>query len=227
MIAFEHLPQRTIDTIDGWNLETTTLRFRTYVLPPITEQGINYGIQKLCNDLGRPELQIPLYLIIKELAVNATKANLKAVYFRESGFNLADDSEYRSVMRKFHDLLSEEWARKYAELGKYQNLFVEISFSRMAGSLLVQVANSRPITTTELNRFRDKIKLAEDESNCENYVLNGGDSEEGAGMGLLMIINALKSIDVSASALSIRVEDQKKTSVLVRIPLEEKHDQQD
>jgi len=218
---YSNLPARTKRLINSWNTRTSILKFRAYSLLPVTETGIHYSIERVLTDANRPDLRFALYMITKELAVNAVKANLKVIHFLDHQTSINDVEKYGQILSQFRDLISEDWAARQAEKGKELNLFVEISFNRVDDILNIEVLNSRPITEIELARFENKLRLAMSDTDMSEYAMGGGDSEEGAGMGLLLIVNILKSLELPFESISIKCPNNLATVVTVKIPLGE------
>jgi hypothetical protein len=77
------------------------LTFKTYTLPHETEIYLDKVLESFLMELGQEKLKEPLSYCLRELAVNAKKANTKRVYFLEKGLDLNNDKEYESGMKYF------------------------------------------------------------------------------------------------------------------------------
>lgn len=220
------MPAEIAGILDNWNIDERNVKFRAYALLPATEQGIHYAIDHVLAEKERPDLRFAVYMIVKELAMNAVKANLKLTYFSEINVGLEDGEQYRWAIKRFHDLLDEDWAFMYAVKSRERSMFVEICFICDSDQLTIRVVNNRPISDFELARFRKKLSIALAADDMQEYALSGGDPEEGAGMGLMLIVNILRSLDLPLDALQIGADGSRATVVQFQIPLLKKGEKQ-
>ena len=77
------------------------LTFKTYTLPHETEIYLDKVLEGFLAELGQEKLKEPLSYCLRELAVNAKKANTKRVYFLEKGLDLNNDKDYEAGMQTF------------------------------------------------------------------------------------------------------------------------------
>ena len=64
------------------------LTIKTFTLPHETEVYLEDILVVFLQELGQEKLKDPLAYCLRELAVNAKKANTKRVFFREKGLDL-------------------------------------------------------------------------------------------------------------------------------------------
>ena len=77
------------------------LTVKSYTLPHETEVYLEEILGVFLQEVGQERLRDPLAYCLRELAVNAKKANTKRVYFREKGLSLLSTDEYEEGMRHF------------------------------------------------------------------------------------------------------------------------------
>ena len=76
------------------------LTITTYTLPHEIEVYMEEVLDVFLNELGQARLKDYLVYCLRELAVNAKKANTKRVYFETRGLNLNDPEEYEEGMKQ-------------------------------------------------------------------------------------------------------------------------------
>ena len=69
------------------------LSIKTYTLPHDTEIYMENILEIFLDELGQVELKDRIAYCLKELAVNAKKANTKRVYFVEKGLNIENPTD--------------------------------------------------------------------------------------------------------------------------------------
>ncbi|MDR3199836.1 MAG: hypothetical protein LBT68_00125, partial [Spirochaetales bacterium] len=77
------------------------MTIKTFTLPHEMEIYLEQVLEIFLKELGQDSLKDPLAYCLRELAVNAKKANTKRVYFHDKGLNILDDEQYRTGMEKF------------------------------------------------------------------------------------------------------------------------------
>ncbi|MCX7031026.1 MAG: hypothetical protein NTU62_13030, partial [Spirochaetes bacterium] len=82
-------------------LNARPLTFKTYTLPHETEIYLDKVLEAFLSELGQAKLKEPLSYCLRELAVNAKKANTKRVFFLEKGLDLNNEKDYDLGMKSF------------------------------------------------------------------------------------------------------------------------------
>ncbi|MBN2353254.1 MAG: HDOD domain-containing protein [Spirochaetales bacterium] len=167
--------------------------------------------------LRKPELGSSLVYFIRELVMNASKANSKRVYFGEKGLNIADPSDYQIGIKTFkHDVFSNFGS--YAPKLKEQGYFIRIDFKIDGERLLIQIKNNSPLCGDEESRIRERLRVANRFNSMEEIFAYGFDDTEGGGFGLIIGILMLRKVGLDENVFSIDRDDHH-TAVLLRIPL--------
>ncbi|HMV45751.1 MAG TPA: histidine kinase, partial [Leptospiraceae bacterium] len=94
-------------------------RLEKYVLLIITEILIKLGQERYTE---------MIYIIVKELAINAVKANQKRIFFEDLGLNILDENQYAEGIIKFKQSFSDSMAEVYGAKCQEKGVYVQINF---------------------------------------------------------------------------------------------------
>jgi hypothetical protein len=169
------------------------LLIKTHTFLPDAQAYVDGVLEAYLAELGVPYLFDQLSFCIRELAVNAKKANTKRVYFESRGLDILDPDAYREGMAHFkRDTLDDQ--ATYLQLLKERDLYIKIEFLRWQQSCSVAVKNNVLVTPAELDRVKDKIAKSQQYANLEDAFGEVLDESEGAGLGILVLILMLKKL---------------------------------
>jgi len=166
----------------------------------------------------------PVYTCVKELLINAVKANFKNIYFEGYSSKNRSESiiEYDLALKLFKLELSRENARYLEKLARKFNMKAEAVLFTDNGYLNVSVVNPVEMTAREKNNVQYKLECARKYDDITEYFLkNDSDSEnsdEGAGLGIIMISLMLRNMGVAERDFTIRSENNK-TTASIKIPM--------
>ncbi|AOP32796.1 hypothetical protein A0128_02260 [Leptospira tipperaryensis] len=159
----------------------------TYVLTPKGEKKLKYIIQGILTRYDRLDLTELLYTSSKELIVNATKAAIKRILFKESKLNIESIEDYERGMKSFHSSLSDKKFPFYREKMKEHDLTIKVTFFFNQHRIILKILNNFPLTDQEEKRVREKFRISRDFDNLFEFFMKFGDSTEGAGLGITMV----------------------------------------
>ena len=77
------------------------LTIKTYTLPHETEEELEGILEIFLKEMGQDSLKDALFYCLRELAVNAKKANTKRIYFKLKELDLGDEEQYQKGMSAF------------------------------------------------------------------------------------------------------------------------------
>jgi hypothetical protein len=166
----------------------------------------------------------PVYTCLKELLVNAVKANFKTIYFE--GYSSKNSSEsiidYEMALKLFKLELSRENAMYLEKLARKFDMKVEVLIHILNGNLHISVTNPVEMTDREKFNVQNKLACARQYNDIAEYFAES-DAEtetldEGAGLGIILISMMLKNMGVSGNDFKIISEENKTVARLV-IPL--------
>ncbi|MBW0433555.1 hypothetical protein DLM76_07860 [Leptospira yasudae] len=159
----------------------------TYVLTPKGEKKLKYIIQGILTRYDRLDLTELLYTSSKELIVNATKAAIKRILFKESKLNIESTEDYARGMESFHSSLSDKKFPFYREKMKEHDLTIKVTFYFNEHRIILKILNNFQLTDQEEKRVREKFRISRDFDNLFEFFMKFGDSTEGAGLGITMV----------------------------------------
>lgn len=159
----------------------------TYVLTPKGEKKLKYIIQGILTRYDRLDLTELLYTSSKELIVNATKAAIKRILFKESKLNIESLDDYSRGMESFHSSLSDKKFPFYREKMKEHDLTIKVTFFFNEHRIILKILNNFQLTDQEEKRVREKFRISRDFDNLFEFFMKFGDSTEGAGLGITMV----------------------------------------
>ena len=193
----------------------------TYTLPHETEEYLDQVLGMFLSQFGQDEIKDALAYCLRELAVNAKKANTKQVYFEERGLSLDNRDDYEAGMEGFkQDTLGN--IDHYLQKQKDAGLYIKVVFYAQGNSFRVAVRNNAEITKKEQIRIFDRIARSRAFDTLEEAFSTVLDSSEGAGLGIVILILMLEKIGLDEDAFNIESEDGE-TTASITVPFASVH----
>lgn len=192
---------------------------KTYTLPHETETQLEEVLAVFLSEMGQDKLRDPLAYCLREIAVNAKKANTKRVYFQEKGLKLNSDSDYQAGMEKFKQETLDN-IDYYLKKQKEAGLYIKITFHARGNELVITVANNSEINKKEQIRVYDRIARSRAFDSLEEALTTVLDDSEGAGLGIVILVLMLKKIGLDEDAFDIDSRDGE-TIAELSIPMSE------
>lgn len=177
------------------------------------------SVNKILQKYERTDLAPAIAMIIKELTVNATKANFKKILFLENNIDVNDPADYERGMQLFRDAISETMSMEYGLKAKKASLNVVASFDFDKDRLIVEIRNNLAMSRLEESRVREKLRQAMECEDVAEFMMENVDETEGAGLGIILSLAALKSLAIDPHVLSISTNYQDLTVARLEIPL--------
>jgi len=197
------------------------LSVKTFTLPHETEEYLAELLEVFLTELGHAEIKDPLVYCLRELAVNAKKANTKRVYFVEKGLDIGDPKEYESGMKHFKEDTLEN-IQHYLQKQKDMGLYVKVTFQATGKDLVITVRNNVEITRKEQIRVYDRIARSRAFKSMEEAFATVLDSSEGAGLGIVILALMLKKIGLDEESFGIDSADGE-TVATISLPISKIH----
>jgi len=197
------------------------LIFRIAGLLPESFPLLDAILQVYLGELGQEKIQEPLSYCLKELIANAQKANVKRIYFEERSLQISRKDEYEKGMQGFHKEISENLSHFLQKL-KERGMSIEVSFHATGGALMLSVRNGAAISPMELSRINERIVRTRTFHSFFEVLESSVDHTEGAGLGIMMLVQFLKRIGLDEKAFSIKSEHGK-TAASIVIPMSAVH----
>jgi putative nucleotidyltransferase with HDIG domain len=206
-------PQIDTEQIKRAAHNATPLTFKTFTLPHETEEYLEEVLTSLLAELGNVEVKDQLAYCLRELAVNAKKANTKRAYFSERGLDLNNPTDYTLGMKSFKEDTLEN-IQHYLQRQKEQGLYIKVVFHAKERNFTISVRNNVEMNKTEQIRIFDRIARSRAFSSMEEAFATVLDTSEGAGLGIVILILMLKKIGLDEDAFHIDVENGETVATL-------------
>jgi hypothetical protein len=158
-----------------------------------------------------------IYTILKELAINAIKANQKRIFFEEKALDIMKQEDYEQGIAEFKASFSDTMAEEYGGKCQVRGIFCQLNFYYNADGMYVEVINNTPVIKTEEVRMREKMKKAMSYSDIAEFYMDNMDNTEGAGLGIALIMILLKNENIDPALFRI-ITKPDKTIARIEIP---------
>jgi putative nucleotidyltransferase with HDIG domain len=144
--------------------------------------------------------------ILREIVVNALKANAKRVFFKKSGLDITNPDDYERGMMRFkeevigvfdvieRDLVTSEY-------------YIKLHFEQVKGGLVIRIINNVPILPEELQRITFRMEKAALYNDFGEVYEEIEDSTEGAGLGIVLTVLFLKNMGIPPEKFTIQSKD--------------------
>jgi hypothetical protein len=191
----------------------------------ITSSKINSKLEIYVNQVIRLILQKHdkerymdmIYTILKELAINAVKANQKRIFFEECNLDITNEKQYEEGMIKFKASFSETMAEEFGKKCQVRGVFCRMNFHYDDTGMSVEVENNTPVIKAEEIRMREKMKKSMNYNDIAEFYMDNVDNTEGAGLGIALIIILLKNEDIDPNLFRI-ITKPDKTVARIEVP---------
>jgi putative nucleotidyltransferase with HDIG domain len=201
--------------------QSIPLAITTYKLPHETEMDLENVLGMFLREMDQEILKDRLAYCLRELAVNAKKANTKRVYFEERNLDLGNKTHYEEGMRNFKEDTFNDLER-YLNLQKEKGLFIKIIFHSRGKKFKISIKNNVEINRKEQMRIYDRIARSRAFDSMEEAFAEVLDDSEGAGLGIVILILMLRKMGLDEEAFEIEGENGV-TTASITIPVGEVH----
>ena len=144
-----------------------------------------------------------LYTCLKELAINASKANYKILFEKHvtRPQQVTQEKDYGLFLRMFQEEIEKNGNKRLMTLARREDRFINITFQSSLDSVAIWVTNSQSISLIEKEALMKKLKKGE----FKNRDSFGEEPEyaEGAGFGLNLILTILKNYTAVPEPLKV------------------------
>jgi putative nucleotidyltransferase with HDIG domain len=197
------------------------IAIKTYTLPHETEVYLEKILEIFLNEYGQSRIKDQIAYCLRELAVNAKKANTKRVYFKVKDLDIGNKIDYEQGMKSFKQETLDN-IDYYLDLQKEDGFYVKVVFQAKAKNLYLSVHNNAEISKKEQMRVYDRIARSRAFESMEEAFSSVLDDSEGAGLGLVILILMLKKLGLDEDAFDIDAVDGE-TVAKLNIPFSEVH----
>ena len=197
------------------------LTIKTYTLSHDTEVYLEEVLEAFLTELGYTDIKDQLAYCLRELAVNAKKANTKRAYFLEKNLSLENPDDYDEGMKTFKEETLDN-IQYYLQKQKEQGLYIKIIFHTQGKTFNIMVRNNVEITRKEQIRVYDRIARSRAFTTMGEAFATVLDNSEGAGLGIVILILMLKKLGLAEDSFSIDMEEGETVAAL-SIPFSDIH----
>ena len=215
------MPKIDVEQIKRVARNSVPLVIKSYTLPHETELYLEEILAIFLGEFGQAQIKDRIAYCLKELAVNAKKANTKRVFFKERQLDLASEEEYEEGMKDFKRVTLENLDH-YLQLQKEEDLYIKVVYHAHGKTFTVSVRNNVEISRKEQMRVYDRIARSRAFESMEEALSTVLDDSEGAGLGIVILVLMLKKIGLDEDAFDIDVEDGE-TVASITIPFSKVH----
>lgn len=207
-----------LENVDESVRENRGILVITYELNEETEAKIDAILERILTKFDRPDLKAAAYTCIKELVINASKANFKWIYFEEHAYHLEDHEEYLNKSAEFKQYLQKEGVKKLAGRARELNKDVRLMFQYNEIGLRVKIMNDTPITPEDDLRIRDRLRVGSQYDDIAQFYMDHADSLEGEGIGIALIQILLRGENIDHKGFTIWTDDKGLTTAKLDFP---------
>jgi len=180
------------------------ISIKTYTLPHETEVYMESILGVFLDEFGQVGIKDRIAYCMKELAVNAKKANTKRVYFKDRNLDITDPLQYEEGMKTFKsDTLSN--IDYYLNIQKDEGLYIKTVFQAKGNEFTLSIKNNTEISKKEQMRVYDRIARSRAFDTMEEALTTVLDDSEGAGLGIVILVLMLKKLGLDEDAFDIDV----------------------
>jgi hypothetical protein len=212
-------------TLDEAIKHNKRIKILAYSVSDYVERRMKEVLELIFTKYKNPQMVPPVYTCLKELLINAVKANFKNIYFE--GYSSKNSAEsiidYELALKLFKLELSRENAQHLERLARMHDMRAEVTIQTMDDKLHITVTNPVEMTEREKNNVQYKLECGNRYDDIAQYFEENDDDvstevDEGAGLGIILISLMLKSMGASNRDFVITSEN-KQTTAILKIPL--------
>lgn len=170
-----------------------------------TNKFLNSIFIKVLSKSDQDYLQGMVETILREMIINAVKANSKRVFFKIKDLDIYDENDYNKGMEEFKTFLLSENEKLADELKKY-GYKVEICLKKDTDGFRIMVRNNSPLLPFENTRIKERIDKARSYNDFDEIYMDIADDSEGEGLGIPLTVLFLKNSGIGVESFNIKTD---------------------
>ena len=195
------------------NVKTLKYAFINHEIELVIEDTV----YKYLENISKDNLFESLNYIVKEIAGNANKANMKRIHFRRKNLKIESQEDYEEGIKDFQKELNEN-PDAYFSLAEKLGYYVRVDLFIEKGILVIMIMDNSILIPIEVERIRDKFKHAARFKTMEEVFAEGLDLTEGGGFGIILMILMLRKLGLDEKVIKI-MKGKNQTRFELHIPL--------
>ncbi len=196
------------------NGETVTLSFK-FVNDKIL-MSLNSILARILAKIDHIYLLNSTVTILREIIVNALKANAKRIFFQKKHLDINNEAEYRKGMNLFKKQIVGDFNRIEEDL-LASDFHVRTTFEYDHSMVTIIVTNNSAILPVELERVQFRMQKANQYNDFTEAYSEIEDDTEGAGLGIVLTLLLLKNMGIDSKFCTIEKKGGS-TQTTLRIP---------
>lgn len=177
---------------------------------------INTIMARLLAKMDHIFLLNSIVTILREVVVNAQKANAKRIYFRIHDIDIKDAASYDRGMKNFKENVIGDLPQ-FEDKIMQSDYYINLDFIFESDDLRIIISNNTPILPKELERVNLRIEKAIEYNDFSEAYAETEDDTEGAGLGIVLTILFLKSMGIDPRTFTL-TSNGKETFTTIFIP---------
>ena len=178
---------------------------------------LNSLFTKILSQTDMLYLQGTVENVLREMIVNAVKANSKRIHFKKSNLTITDPAHYEEGMASFKSYMTDAMDILPDEL-KQNGYKVELVLKKDQNGFRIIVRNNSGLLPFEQERIKMRVDKAREYSDFSEIYMDTADDQEGEGLGIPLTMLFLKNSGIGDKSFSI-VSDGSVTQSAFTIPL--------
>lgn len=190
-----------IETTRGRNILSSILAGKRVVIryPAMTDQSFTSLaplLNRLLSELDIGFLNDLVFIILKEITSNCSKANAKRIFFDTKKLDIRDADQYRRGMEDFTTEVLGNW-KGFLQKNSVSDYYIKLTFQLKKDHLALEIENNAEILSHEWERIQARLAYFEQNKNLDNTLDSIRDESEGAGLGIVLIKVLLNNANIS------------------------------
>lgn len=175
---------------------------RLYEIDRAKEKLIREVVELLLARQNLENLASEIYVCLKELIINSSKANYKILFekYVTRPMGITADRNYVEFLKLFKEEIETNGKDRLSGFAQKDDMFFNVFFQSTNNSIAIWVSNYSVISKIEKMRLLKKFHESAANSGMD---LSDDDYSEGAGMGIRLVLKVLKQYSSEKDPLKI------------------------
>lgn len=169
-----------------------TLEIRGYNLTPKLQSNLERVLRSVLDFYEQGPLLPVVYAVVQELALWASLANMRQIFFAEKNRNLENENDLRELEEAFQASLTPESSYEYRRKIRAAGLELVIRIIHDPSGIRFEIVNNAIHSPPLEERLRDNLRRSMQYTTIMDYFGDHPDDQDGRNIGLAFSILMLK-----------------------------------